>query len=330
MNEKVFLFLVFVVIAGAAQVVVDNNSTIEVELNTGDINITSADSAAQVSNDIGVGQVVNPVVTLIATPVQVLSGGDVTIQWSVVNSPTSCTFTGDWPGGGGVLAPVNFPPTSFVVYNVVSEFTLSVVCDNQAAGDSGIKSVTVAVGSGTVCTGLAAPILGGAEDRTVIANGTPVGGTYDGTYSQLVGAAGGQFIAFPGIYGNSFKFSLTKNQYISASFDSGQPNALGAFSFTTPGNFAGPGATALTVTISECPGDFNVHLGQSKCKGGGVNGTFKWSDLSSADPNQYCILEQNKQYYINFVHALDGGNNYATSGCGSSYCGQIVVPQKLN
>ncbi len=288
---------------------------------------------ASVSNVI---TVLNPVVTISASPFTVASGGSSTVSWTVTNSPTTCDFTGDWPGGGGTnVVPANFPASSFVLSNITTAKTLSVVCDNSAVGNSGIKTVTINVsgGSSTAWASCPAPqqsILNNAEDRTIIANSSATGGTTNGTFYQFYGSSTPSNLNMSDFMNATFGLSLTRNQYVAGQFNIGNETLQAKFSFTLPGGTQGAPAAFFTATISECPGEFNIHNNQSTCKITGTNSSLFWSTNPSSNPATYCLLDKNKTYYLNMVHADAGVNNYGTSACNTAYCGILGVPRIVN
>lgn len=280
--------------------------------------------------------VLNPVVTITASPITVNSGGSSTVTWSVINNPATCDFTGDWPGGGGNnVVPANFPASSFVISNITTAKTLSVVCDNSALGNSGVKTVTINVSGGSSTAWASCPppqqsILNNEEDRSIRANGTSVGGDYNGTFIQFYGTTIPSTTLMSQLMGSTFALSLTSNKYIAAQFNVGNETLQAKFQYTVPGGTQGPAPSDFTAAISECPGDFNIHNNQSTCIKNGISGPLWWSSNPNSDPTKYCLLDKNKTYYLNMVHAVSGSNNYATSTCGFSYCGILGAPDIVN
>ncbi|MCB1603950.1 MAG: hypothetical protein R3F25_07850 [Gammaproteobacteria bacterium] len=277
--------------------------------------------------------VVNPAtLTLSANPTSVTSGQSSTLTWVIGNNPTSCTKSGDWPDNGVMPAQdITNGTHQQVITNITQSMSFSMICSNTA-GSSGTKvaSVTVSGGTGSTwpsCAGSAASILGGAEDRSILATFAGVSpGTYNGKYEEIFNTTNP--VAFPGDVGLTMYLSITRNQYVAAQFNSGTPGRYARYSLNPPGNDQGPLSSATTITISECPGDFNVHLGQSTCKSNGsATGSLYWSDMPDANPSLFCKIDRNKTYYLNIVHSNDTVNNYQVSGCDSSnsYCGLIMT-----
>lgn len=280
--------------------------------------------------------VINPVVTISASPITVTSGDSSTVTWSFTNAPTTCSFTGDWPGGvGSNVLPANFPASSFVLSNITTAKTLTVVCDNAASGNSGVKSVTINVSGGSTTSWGSCPapqeaILNTDEDRTIFANGTSSGGTTNGTVLQFYGSSTSPTLPISAIMNATFGLSLTRNKYIAGQFNVGNETLQAKFAFTLPGGTQGTPGGFFTATISECPGEFSVHNNQATCKMTGINSSLFWSTNPSSNPSTYCMLDKNKTYYLNMVHADEGTNNYGTSSCTSTYCGILAVPRIVN
>jgi hypothetical protein len=276
---------------------------------------------ATVSN---ITTVVNPVVTISASSTTVDSGGSSTVSWAVSNNPDSCTFTGDWPG------TINFTkdgPYSFLVENITTAKSYSVLCDNSAAGNSGTQTATISVAgqSSSVwpsCSGQGAYVLNGAEDRTVVSRLAQTAQEYNGYYSNL--QLNDTDVEWPGNTAETVSISLERNKYMAAKFTvDSQQEFKHVFQFGIPGNIEGASPDKLTATISECPGDFNVHLNQPKCKVHG--GSFRWATTGSgANFNFYCELEKGKTYYFNLIHSDNNeNNNYQTTDCPHTYCGTL-------
>jgi hypothetical protein len=272
-----------------------------------------------------------PIVSMQAVPSSVTSGSSSQVSWTITNNPTTCSFTGDWPGG----EQLNVSPTTYVspvsVTNITSNKNLSLSCTNSAGSGSDSASITITGGSTwPSCGGAGASILGGNEDRTIIADGDSVGGQTNGTYNQFYGASTPASSPLSSFLGATFQLSLTRNQYIAGQFNSGSANLTAKFDFTTPGGDQGPVPNGSTVTISDCPGDFTQHLGQSRCEASGGNPSLFFSDSPSANPAIFCKLDKNTTYYLNIVHANEGSNNFATSLCPSSYCGILAAPSNVD
>ena len=348
MNINLLLVFCFITILGSGSVNANElkltgvNNTVVLQLNNArDVEFERSDQnvlatlqiTSEVLSDAVVNGVVNPVVTISASPLSVITGGSSTVSWSVINNPVTCDFIGNWPGGGGVgVLPSNFPASSFVLSNITSDLSLSVLCDNAAVGDSGIQSVQITIAPSTwaSCSAPFESILGNNEDRTIRANSTALGDLTNGTLLEFYNSAINPNLPLSDIINVPFGLSLTKDQYIAGQFSSGSDNLQARFQFSLPTAIEGPVATHFTAVISECPGDFNIIFTQSTCKIEGVASSLFWSTNPVSDPSIYCMLDKNKTYYLNMVHALEGGNEYQTSSCTSSYCGIIGTPKLVN
>lgn len=168
------------------------------------------------------------------------------------------------------------------------------------------------------------PILNGAEDRSIIANGLTNAGSYSGKYEDLQSTPGTPH-PWPN-FGDQIRMSLTANQYISAEFRSANVVQTGKLVFNPPGFNEGASATNVTVSVSECPGDFSVHLSKPKCLLIGVPAdTFRWSSDPNANEGRYCKIEKNKTYYLNIVNSRDEAGGFGQTSCRTPYCGLLAI-----
>lgn len=297
--------------------------------NGSNYNLTCANSFGQSTTNATVSNittVITPSVTINTDPTSVDSGGNSTLTWSVVNAPVSCTFTGDWP------TVTKDGPFSFPINSITSNKTYNVSCTNSA-GTSAMATASITVnGAGSnswpSCAGAAASVLNGAEDRHILANGTTNHSTYTGVYEELQG--NGIINPWPGTWGDLVRLSIDKNKYVAAQFTTDGTNYDAKLNFFGASNFEGPNPQRKTITISECPGDFNIHVNQTRCR---INSnTLYWSTKSTSNPALFCKLQKNTTYYLNIIHSdnqdVNGSpenNNYATSDCiaGAGYCGAL-------
>lgn len=290
--------------------------------------MTCANTFGITSNNASVSNittVVAPIVNVSANPTTVNSGGSSTINWSHQNTPTSCTFSNDFPANVTINGPY-----SFVESNITSNKSFQVSCSNSAGSDSDLATVTLnSTGNAwPSCGGAAAAILNNNEDRTVLAPGSE---SYDGKYEHFQGMD--LSFPWPGGWGDNIHLSLTKNQYIAAQFTTTSTNYEAKFQLTAPNSIEGPGPQAKTIVISECPGDFNVHLDQAKCITN--SNVLYWSTTPTPSlPNFFCELEKNKTYYLNIVHSDNSeGDNYQTTDCttsSSTYCGILANQSEVS
>jgi hypothetical protein len=332
MNQfKKYFYLLFLLptsliaqnlILDGSTIPLDSSSSISIDPSTGDITATSQAGDLTCSSS----STAPTLSAVTANPTSVISGGSSTISWTLSGQATSCTKSGDW-SGTFTGSDVTDGSHSSVVNGITANSTYSLQCSNNI-GSSALLSANVTLASSANCVNQP-PILSGNEDLTIIANGTANSGTYDGTYKDFQQVASP--VDWPGNWGDSISLSLTRNQYISASFITNSNNDLGRFQMATPGNTQGP-ASSTTLVISECPGDFTTHLNQAKCqKIVGPSGSLKWATDPNASASSYCKLEKNTFYYLNIVHSItptdsiDPADNFSTSSCGASYCGILAV-----
>ena len=308
----------------------DSTSTLSIDPITGNIIATSANGDLTCS-EVGFP----PTLSLSASPSAVNSGESSVVSWTLGNDATTCTKSGGW-SGNFTGADVTNGTHSQTMSNLTLSTTYNLVCSNNF-GSSPQRSTIVSVNGGNPNCVTQPPILNGNEDFSIkIVRGTAFGQpgsppnplTYDGTYDDIAPGVG-----WPGVLGTQSDANLTKNNYIAMQFNTDTTNATARFSLTTPGNAQGPPTTATTVAISECPGDFTEHLGQSRCLSvGGANPNLTWSQNPAANAVLNCKLDKNKTYYLNIVHSNSTVDGYVTSGCDSSegYCGIIFSHTELN
>jgi hypothetical protein len=247
-----------------------------------------------------------------------------TLKYSFQDA-SNCTATNtsnhlDWQGE---IVSSNGEYIKTISNGVSEDTSFALTCYNNILLKDETKVVLVYVEGGADCSSLP-PILGGAEDITIIANNSPNPGVYDGTYIGLQNLINPNLADdWPSNFGDSISLSLTRNQYIAASFTTNNLSQRGRFQLATPGNLQGP-PSATTISISTCPGDFAEHLSQSSClKSVGPSGSIKWATDQSAT-SSYCKLNSNTDYYINIVHSVSAPF-YSVSACNSAYCGILAV-----
>ncbi|MFK8012161.1 MAG: hypothetical protein AB8B80_08990 [Marinicellaceae bacterium] len=274
-----------------------------------------------------------PTVSIDTTPEEVNSGGSVTVSWNINNSPTQCIKSGDWPTNGPLAAgQITNGPHSVFIQNVTSNQTYSLECTN-GAGSSGLQSATVNIAGGATwpsCSGASAAILGGNEDRTILAQGLSAPTEYNGLFSDIYNNSGtGVPQPWPGSIGSSINLNIEKNKYVAAQFTTSNQSVDAQFLSQLPSNNEGIPPSGYTVSISECPGDFNVHLNQPACLKSAA--TFRWTTTPNppGPAGFFCELDQNKTYYLNIVHSTNAQNdNYGTSSClaqTANSCGHLAA-----
>jgi hypothetical protein len=105
--------------------------------------ITCSNESGSTSADVTVTTGDVPVVTLVAAPTTVASGGSSTLTWTVANSATSCTASGNWMGskaaGGG----------SQTMTGLTADRTYNLVCSNDFGSSTPLATVDIEVNSGT-------------------------------------------------------------------------------------------------------------------------------------------------------------------------------------
>lgn len=264
---------------------------------------------------------VEPILKMTTNIKLINSDDSAIISWRIFNNATTCTKSGDWSGllsGNDVSNGVH----SQQIDNIVANSNYGLSCSNDA-GASPVQTVSIIVHSINAICSEQPPILNGAEDFTILANGTSAADPYNGLFSDL--QSDGLIHPWPGLFGDGIGLSLDKNQYISAAFlvnDSGiDAQIVSIF----PSSTQGPTASATTITISECPGDFSTHLNQSQCKTNFEILRLSSKITPSGPAGFFCELQQGQIYYLNIVHSDNSENdNYETSDCDAAYCGVLA------
>ena len=271
-----------------------------------------------------------PILSLSANPTIINVGGSSTITWDIGNTPTQCIKSGDWPVNGNMSEQETTNGLhDLIINNINSNKIFTLNCSNSFGNVE--KSILITIVNGNAwpsCSGESAAILNGNEDRSVLAQGPGSNPTnYNGFYTNIYdNSASGTPTPWPGPLGANLSLNLEKDHYIAAQFSTSNESFDAKIISQVPSNTQGVPAQAFTVSISECPGDFNVHLNQPACKYNFE--TFKWSTTPNppGPPGFFCELEQNKTYYLNIVHSDNSeNNNYATSDCLSQNngCGHL-------
>lgn len=152
-------------------------------------------------------------------------------------------------------------------------------------------------------------------------------------------------IGWPGSTWSSEMFNIKKENFLSLKFTVDDLEAhykwdnTWRLQLTAPGNHIWAHAI-ITMSISECPWDFSVHLNQNLCKwyqlywstDASANEPFANAPNPDARDGKFCILERWKTYYWNIVHSKSEEDNYQTSSCISSSwsCGVLVTQTVSN
>lgn len=149
-----------------------------------------------------------PVVTINANPISIAVGGSSSLTWSVTNSPTSCTASGDWSG-----SKASSGTASTGALSTVKTYTYALTCVN--AGGSGSASTSVSVSSGApsasppVVTISVSPTSIGAGNSATInwsATNSPTSCTASGSWT---GAKAGSGSTSTGTMGTAGTFTYT-------------------------------------------------------------------------------------------------------------------------
>ncbi|MEZ5471326.1 MAG: hypothetical protein R3E90_06065 [Marinicella sp.] len=244
-----------------------------------------------------IGEEVNmpPLLTFVANPTTIVSGQTVTLNWNTTNA-TDCTASSipanpSWSGARPTVG-------TFGLSGLNKTTTFTMTCTNDFG--SVMKSVTVNVNGSTNCDSNQPPF--GTSAFTGLT-----------TFGDAMGSEFGNFTNDTAVYSQPVNF------YSALSFMT-PPNILtGRLNFVPPpANYSS--ASSTSVSISECPGDFNPDSTSNCAISFGMSGTFRWSTNQSSNPQVYCILEPTKSYFLNIIHAplqdLSNSSCNDINGCG--------------
>ncbi|WP_395374395.1 hypothetical protein [Marinicella sp. W31] len=248
------------------------------------------------------GTITNPTpltLSMSASPTSVIAGGQATISWTLGNvaSGATCTASGAWSGSKAAQTGNN----TEVVNSITPPATFTLSCQNPGT-NAVVRQVTVNSQGSAQCS---------SQPPIALVEQTAPNTFQDGTNNIPWGEATGVTV----------RYGLSKFKYSALDFVSPSGNLTKKVFFEN-GRPADGGPANYTVAISECPGDFSVHLNQNFCKVSGSTPTLRWT----TDPavSSRCTLEKNKQYYLNIVHSLDEANGYTNSICpDAAECGVL-------
>ncbi|MCB1581956.1 MAG: hypothetical protein KDI92_02755 [Xanthomonadales bacterium] len=218
-----------------------------------------------------------PTLTLSASPTLLTSPGNSTLSWTVGNDATICTASNGWSNN---KASSNGLHTEVVSVAATSTYKLS--CSNQYGTTT--KQVSVTINSNPSCASVVTPPLATQVAKTMTytaANDNQPFGASTNTNARIT-------------------YSIDQ-MLILSNFSTSQQNFYRRIQFY-PTPSSADAVWVNTVSISECPGDFNQQT--ATCVILADPGSFS-QFLISTDPgagSNYCIIEPNKTYYLNFIH----------------------------
>ncbi len=305
-------------------------STSGIGVNEGDVTVTVSDTGLDLCERIKAvdatvtctgGTGTAPTITsFTASPTSITSGGNVTLTWVLANDAVSCVktttsgSTGNW-SGTITGSQVTNGSHSQLISNITSNSTYRLQCTNSN-GSSLLKTASVNIATSASCTSQPPPPSPIIEDTTILSSGGGPGQSYNGTYIGMFPGSGAT--AWPGSSAQSLSLTIHRDEYVAAQFNSGNTDYTGNLVLVPVTGDEGPASFGTTWVISECPGDFNTHLGQSACKS---TSTLRWS-TEGTDGSARCQLDKNKTYYLNIIHSWNTASDYA-SKCSSAYCGLL-------
>ncbi|TDR20810.1 hypothetical protein [Marinicella litoralis] len=248
-----------------------------------------------------------------ASNTSVTAGSSVALTYSITNNDLPCTFTST-PVNSSWNA-LNSSSSSTVNFNTVisTSSTFGISCTNSDGltdSDSRIISIT----SSAACQSHPPPA--GTSEQ--------FGQTYVGVTGQQFGDA----------TSSSANFSIDKNKYVALQVTAPTSLYLRKNSFEQPtANFT---PASYTVSLSKCPGDFNVSsndVGRGRCvvggqqAGGSTTPVLRWTtktNPTSTDLALKCVLDPGDTYYLNIIHATTPP--YSQTVCSdSTKCGVLFT-----
>lgn len=266
------------------------------------LNLTCENNAGAVSNIVNLTESTNVPPTLNFTingfnSVVIITLGDpLNIAWST-SGASSCVATSSpmVPGWNGARLTNGFQTIS----GLNESSTFSMTCSNPFG--SVIKTVIVQV-----------------HELPCELTSPPPAGTFrymgETVFEQTLGSEFGDFT-------NDYaSYSQPNSSFSALEFNAPSNTIDGRVQFLEP-SILHPDAWVTTAKISLCPGDFETNAVTGNCQEEYFsNGAIHWTTDQSASPAFYCILEPNKKYFLNIIHApsIDLGVDSCDdlNGCG--------------
>jgi hypothetical protein len=171
-----------------------------------------------------------PVINLSANPISVTTGNSSTLTWSVTNSPTSCTASGDWSGSKAASGT-----QSTGTLNTVKTYSYTLNCSNAGGSDSATTTVGVSSGGG----GAVAPVVTISVAPSPIGTGSSSTISWSATNNPTSCTASG---------------SWSGAKAGSGSTSTGPMNSAGTFTYSLScSNSAGSGSSSASLTVIAIP-----------------------------------------------------------------------------
>lgn len=326
-----------------------NGTIIEIPIE-GAVNLSSDGSVSVSTSDPTACQATNScegvevAVTSFSSPsavsgtITVSEGGSFSLDWRS-SGATSCAGRGTYPawqaattlprdGRDASSAQKSYTTSSGQAQN--SPYTLELVCKNGTIE----SSVTGTSRLSLVVNEVVPPSPTSCEGREPISGWTPI------TRCVLTDPSA-DCRTWPGIWTSDFLNSdgLSKKiltnvsnvrQYVAIRFDTNgmSSSAVGRLDFESAGGVVTD--TAVRITISKCPGDFNAQQ-PTGCFFSGIarGNNLRWKGPQSLSTAS-CVLEPNTAYYLNILSTTSGSSTPPSSlepdqRC-TSDCGLLITP----
>ncbi|WP_376697027.1 hypothetical protein [Wenzhouxiangella sp. EGI_FJ10305] len=242
----------------------------------------------------------------------VTAGDSFTLTWRTSNA-TSCSTSGYLASQWSVSDPTSGSATLTVPNSEPDATkTLTLTCENPAGSDT--SSVTIAIkaaeeddgGSEIVaCTGDRAPPADFKLQSRILCDKST------GTCKNLSSSFTSWKSLFSDAFANGNKetLKLKTNRYGSLKFNSSEASEM-EISTIFNGTFAGASkAGSITISISECSGDFSTTVEDEGCMLGKQLNTPQNFNFDR------CSLKPNTDYYLNFFYGVKYQGDFYYANC---------------
>gem|GEM_PF-7024592 len=252
-----------------------------------------------------------------ASNTTVTQGSSVNLTYIITDNDMACNFTSSplntsWNAlNSSTSSTSNFPVT------INSSSTFSISCTNSD-GLTDSDSISISVAGNPACASHPAP-SGTTGINAAYASMNDSGGIFGQSHAEQA------------------TFGIDENKYYAIAFNAPTGTKQVELGFeNAEANFT---TATYSVSVSKCPGDFNVtgstnsggsDVGRGLCKKSG--GAFTLRTITTNNPTNIeegfsCILEAGQPYYLNIIHS--SAAPYTTTSCNDNgnpaECGVLYV-----
>lgn len=252
-----------------------------------------------------------------ASNTSVTQGSQVALSYLITDNDLPCTFTSSPINSAWNNLNSSSSSTADLMATINSTSTFSISCTNSD-GNSDSDSISISVIGNPACA----------------SHPSPPGTTgINATYASLNDS--GEI--FGEAHAEQATFGIDENKYYSISFSAPNGSKQVELGFeNAEANFT---TAPYSVSVSKCPGDFNVtgatntggsDVGRGLCKKSGGAFTLRTITTTSPTPLEEalsCILEAGQPYYLNIIHSNSAP--YSSTSCNDNgnpaECGVLYV-----